>query len=89
MPEAGGANIEIAQHLNEPEKRSRVETPRRTEILVVFEASVLALVAVSTAWSGYQAVRWDGQQSLLYGRSQQATYRSTGNGIARKSDSNV
>lgn len=69
MPEAGGDNIEIAQHLNEPEKRSRVETPRRTEILEIFEAVVLALVAVSTAWSGYQAACWDGQQSLLYGRS--------------------
>jgi hypothetical protein len=69
MPEAGGANIEIAQHLNEPEKRSKVKTPRRTEILEIFEAVVLALVAVSTAWSGYQAARWDGQQSLLYGRS--------------------
>ena len=69
MPETGGANIEIAHHLNEPEKKDTSETPRRTEILEIFEAVVLALVAVSTAWSGYQAARWDGQQSVLYGRS--------------------
>ena len=68
MPEAGGANIEIAQHPSEPKKGSRVETPRRTEIPENFEAIVLALVAVSTARSGYQAARWDGQQSLPYGR---------------------
>ena len=30
---------------------------------------MLAIVAVATAWSGYQAARWDGQQSLLYGHA--------------------
>src|SRR5215470_3993146 len=78
MPETGGANIEIAHHLNEPKKQSRFETPRRTEILEIFEAVVLALVAVSTAWSGYQAARWDGQQSLLYGRSSKLRLEAQG-----------
>ena len=78
MPETGGANIEIAQHLNKPEKQSRVETARRTEILEIFEAVVLALVAVCTAWSGYQAARWDGQQSLLYGRSSKLRIEAQG-----------
>lgn len=26
-------------------------------------------MAVSTAWSGYQAALWDGQQYLLYGKA--------------------
>jgi hypothetical protein len=26
-------------------------------------------VALATAWSGYQAARWDGRQAFLYGRS--------------------
>ena len=30
---------------------------------------VLAIVAVATAWSGYAAARWDGHQSVLYGRA--------------------
>ena len=30
---------------------------------------MLAIVAVATAWSGYAAARWDGQQSLLYGHA--------------------
>lgn len=36
----------------------------RVEIL---EAIVLAVVAIATAWSGYQAARWDGHQAELYG----------------------
>jgi hypothetical protein len=35
----------------------------------VIEVFVLALVAVATAWSGYQASRWGGRQSELYGRA--------------------
>jgi hypothetical protein len=30
---------------------------------------VLALVAIATAWSGYQAARWDGRQAFLYGEA--------------------
>jgi hypothetical protein len=30
---------------------------------------VLAIVAVATAWSGFQATKWDGRQSLLYGHA--------------------
>jgi hypothetical protein len=69
MPEAGEANIEIAHHLNEDHRHTRSDHPLKTEILEVFEAIVLALVAVSTAWSGYQAARWDGQQDFFYGRA--------------------
>jgi hypothetical protein len=39
------------------------------ETLEILEAIILALVACATAWSGYQAARWDSQQSLLYGHS--------------------
>jgi hypothetical protein len=30
---------------------------------------ILAVVAVATAWSGYQAARWDGRNAFLYGTS--------------------
>ncbi len=30
---------------------------------------MLAIVAVATAWSGFQATKWDGRQSLLYGHA--------------------
>jgi len=69
MPEAGGINIEAALQLNERQRRERPELSRAHEILEVVEAILLALVACATAWSGYQAARWDSQQSELYGRS--------------------
>ena len=42
---------------------------RRTEVIEILEAIVLAIVAVATAWSGYQTARWDSRQALLYGNS--------------------
>jgi hypothetical protein len=42
---------------------------RREELVEILEAVLLAVVAVATAWSGYQAARWDGRQADLYGVS--------------------
>jgi len=78
MPETGGSNIEIAHHLNEPRTHRGFEAPSRAEILEIFEAFVLSIVAVTTAWSGYQAARWDSQQSLLYGRSSKLRVEAQG-----------
>lgn len=78
MPEAGGSNIEIAHHLNEGAAHRRDVSSRTPEILEFLEAIVLALVAVTTAWSGYQAARWDGQQSLLYGTASKLRIEAQG-----------
>ncbi len=70
MPETGGANIEIAHKLNEvEEKHSASHRSRWLESLEILEAIVLAMVAIATAWSGYQAARWDGKQDELYENS--------------------
>src|SRR5258708_15041981 len=69
MPETGGMNIEVAQQLTEVRRHRGSEPSRMHEILEIVEAIVLELVACTTAWSGYQAARWDSQQSQLYGRS--------------------
>jgi hypothetical protein len=42
---------------------------RRAELIEIAEAIVLAIVAVTIAWSGYQTGRWDGEQAHLYGLS--------------------
>ncbi len=55
MPEIGGPSIEIAHKLNEEKKHTAPHPSRSVEILEIVEAIVLALVAVTTAWSGYQA----------------------------------
>ena len=69
MPEAGGANIEVAHHLNEADKHEETRLVGAHLLVEVIEAILLAIVAITTAWSGYQAARWDSVQSELYGRS--------------------
>lgn len=68
MPEAGGQNIEIAHHLNEGEEHLHSHA-KIHPVVEMIEALILALVAVTTAWSGYQGARWDANQFVLYGRS--------------------
>jgi hypothetical protein len=43
----------------------RKERRWRAELVEIAEVILLATVAVATAWSGYQAARWDGRESLL------------------------
>lgn len=66
MPE--DLNAEIAETLVSPEGRRTTKT-RWEETVEIIEALLLAFVAVATAWSGYQAARWDGRQAELYGRA--------------------
>ena len=41
----------------------------REQFLEIVEALMLSVVAVVTAWCGYQAAKWDGRQAYLYGTS--------------------
>ena len=70
MPEAGGSNIDVAHHLS--------EHIGHYEVLEIAEAVVLALVAIATAWSGYQAALWTGHQSELYGTSSKLRIQAAG-----------
>jgi hypothetical protein len=56
---------EVTEELQRPPKDS-TERQRRTELVEIVEVILLATVAVATAWSGYQAARWDGREALLY-----------------------
>ena len=75
MPEAGGSNIEIAKHLTEHEES---EAAPGHAILEIVEALVLAIVAIATAWSGYQAALWTGHQSELYGQASKLRVQAEG-----------
>jgi hypothetical protein len=66
MPEE--LNLEIAETLVSPEGGRPTKTPWQQTVEII-EASLLAIVAVATAWSGYQAARWDGRQAEFYGMS--------------------
>lgn len=67
MPE--DMNIEAAYALSERGGSAPEKARRRRELGEIAEVLMLAIVAVATAWSGYQAARWDGRQALLYGES--------------------
>jgi hypothetical protein len=66
MPE--DLNAEIVETLATAEGAEAQET-RRIEIVEIVEAILLGVVAIATAWGGYQAARWDGRQAELYGES--------------------
>ena len=65
MPE--GMNVEVAHKLSETEHRPPGDHRGWREASEIVEVILLAIVAVATAWSGYQAARWDGKQAFLYG----------------------
>jgi hypothetical protein len=63
MPEQ--MNVEVAHKLSEHDTAAR-EKHRWEEAIEILEVVVLALAAIATAWSGYQAAKGDGKQSVLY-----------------------
>jgi hypothetical protein len=54
----------VVAHGQQHEKPSR-----RVELIEIGEAILLAIVAIATAWSGYQTAKWDGRQASLYSLS--------------------
>ncbi len=75
MPEGRDSNIEVAQHLSERKESSQSVG---LEILEIAEALVLAIVAIATAWSGYQAALWNGYQAELYGQASKLRVEAEG-----------
>ncbi len=70
MPE--GANVEIAHSLTEHDEHDEQGGGHHDgwhRVLEILEVGLLAIVAIVTAWSGFQAAKWDGHQSVLYGHS--------------------
>jgi hypothetical protein len=63
MPE--GLTVEVAHKMSE----HRPHESAREQVLEIVEALMLSVVAVVTAWCGYQASKWEGQQAYLYNTS--------------------
>ena len=66
MPETVSPG-EVAHTLSHQHGKTAGE--KHAERIEILEAILLAIVAVATAWSGYQTGRWDGDQAHLYGLS--------------------
>ncbi len=81
MPE-GNINAEFAEHLGEHDEHDEDHTPsrRRIEAVEILEAILLAIVAITTALSGYQAAIWDGESAKEYATS--SRLRTEANGAA-------
>jgi hypothetical protein len=65
MPEQS-SNVEIAHKINEQAHRHGLGSGRQSPWIEIAEATVLAVVAVATAWSGYQATKWDAVSNQNY-----------------------
>ena len=79
MPEGFGAG-EVAHHLGHEHGHDGGKGHWSAQSVEILEAILLAVVAVATAWSGYQAARFDGRQAHLYGLS--SKYRLLGSQAA-------
>src|SRR5690242_6030105 len=76
MPES--SNLEIAHHVSESGEHEAVHGRRRDEVAIeIGEALLLALVAIATAWGGYQSALWDGRTTKLYGTSSRIRISAT------------
>jgi len=69
MPES--ANVEIAHNLHE-----RGEGGNTRPWVEIAEAVLLAVVAIATAWSGYQSALWDGHEAQLYGQASKLRFEA-------------
>lgn len=66
MPEVN-SNIEYAHRVHESAHEGHsVPLDQRHQWVAITEAIVLAIVAIATAWSGYQAARWDAYSAKQY-----------------------
>ena len=69
-----GMNVEVAEHLTHPHASGHHD--RAHELLEVIEVVMLAVVAIATAWTGFQAAKWDGHQSILYGEASRDRFQA-------------
>src|SRR5271163_298628 len=63
------ATSRVVEKPNERFEHAMHPRSRAEEVIEIIEAVVLAVVAVATAWSGYQAARWNGDRAQLYAES--------------------
>ncbi|MGA3212659.1 MAG: hypothetical protein ABSD20_15240 [Terriglobales bacterium] len=60
------ANVEFAHKIHEQGHHESSSGGHRNRKIEILEAVVLAVVAVATAWSGYQAAKWDALSAKQY-----------------------
>ena len=79
MLESVGPVGYVIRKLNQVRENGHT-SERRFEAIEIIEALILALVAVATAWSGYQAASWAGRRAEQYAEANRL--RVTAEGLA-------
>ena len=79
MLESVGPLGYVIRKLNQV-RQSGDRSQSRVEVIEIIEAAILALVAVATAWSGYQAAKWAGDRAEQYANA--SRLRVTAEGLA-------
>ncbi len=70
------SNVEFAKRVMEHAHHRPAPAKSRTKWVEIAEAIVLAIVATSTAWSGYQAAKWDALSAQNYDLASRSTVLS-------------
>jgi hypothetical protein len=70
------SNVEFAHKIHEQAHHHGSGNARQSPWIEIGEATVLAVVAVATAWSGYQATRWDALSNRNYSLEASATVKA-------------
>jgi hypothetical protein len=70
------SNIEVAHKVHEHGHHHSEPTSGRSRLIEILEAVVLAIVAVLTAWSGYQAARWEALSANKYALGTRTSVRA-------------
>ena len=65
MPEQT-SNVEFAHKIHEQARHHGSGSDPKSPWIEIAEATVLAVVAIVTAWSGYQATKWDALSNQNY-----------------------
>src|SRR5881392_1776821 len=79
LESAVGAVGYVIRKLNAVRESDHTPQPR-FEAIEIIEAVILALVALATAWSGYQAAQWAGKRAEQYAEA--TRFRVTAEGLA-------
>jgi len=72
MAEAS-SNLEMIEKVREHRRREVTSHDRRTRLVEILEAVVLAIVAITTSWCGYQATLWVGHSARSYAMASRVT----------------
>jgi hypothetical protein len=79
MGEAGLGAGEVAKEISEHAKHSSGHTSKHDRRISIIEAALLAIVALTAAWSGYASAKWSTESRLDVAKA--STLRNTGNSL--------